>query len=498
MRYCPNKGCPHRRVTGKAAEFVDELESCAECGAKLVSQSPSSATTTVTTASPLPNSLRSRLFVTGATLLGLGVLQLIPSPFVQMELLSGRLGVSGVQSALSFGPLSLGLTPFIIAFVLVEIVVLIFRNNLRHGNPGARRRMTQTALGLGFAVCVVQSYGQALWLESATYSMHPDLLLPGPGWAFRILFTLTLLAGSALWLGGALLISQRGVGNGFALLFLFSLAPAFLAALQNLWSQVALDAIAPLGLLLLLVAVLALTYGVTQFFLRLGAGNTGSTPIAHPTCGTTPIELGVSLVLLPATLNNLFQLPLLESLTEALYPGGGLALAVELAVVVISTPIVSALFYRRHITQLQSAAVVPEWRRAQVVSGAFLGACLLAFALVTHLLGTTASTALPSVLTMIVVVVISLDLRDELRLRRTAPSEHDLLLLEEHQDLFDALEARAEYKESGREVFIQGLYFRSMTYFFGPYVPLKIYGHREPERPSEVVVNPPQSATDKP
>ena len=35
MKYCPNLECPHRVDVGKAAEFLDEVEACSDCGARL-------------------------------------------------------------------------------------------------------------------------------------------------------------------------------------------------------------------------------------------------------------------------------------------------------------------------------------------------------------------------------------------------------------------------------------------------------------------------------
>jgi hypothetical protein len=35
MKYCPNPACPHLLDTGKAAEFLDEIQACSDCGTRL-------------------------------------------------------------------------------------------------------------------------------------------------------------------------------------------------------------------------------------------------------------------------------------------------------------------------------------------------------------------------------------------------------------------------------------------------------------------------------
>ncbi len=38
--FCPNRKCPHRKRTGKPAEFVTGHKVCSECGSALVDVAP--------------------------------------------------------------------------------------------------------------------------------------------------------------------------------------------------------------------------------------------------------------------------------------------------------------------------------------------------------------------------------------------------------------------------------------------------------------------------
>jgi hypothetical protein len=41
MKYCPNTNCPFQRDFGMASEFRDEVETCPDCGSRLISGEPS-------------------------------------------------------------------------------------------------------------------------------------------------------------------------------------------------------------------------------------------------------------------------------------------------------------------------------------------------------------------------------------------------------------------------------------------------------------------------
>jgi hypothetical protein len=62
------------------------------------------------------------------------------------------------------------------------------------------------------------------------------------------------------------------------------------------------------------------------------------------------------------------------------------------------------------------------------------------------------------------------DLIREVRCRRNTPGGADLVPAESWQDVADAVEAFRDRPVEG--ACLQGLRFRTLTYFFGPYVPI--------------------------
>ncbi len=64
---------------------------------------------------------------------------------------------------------------------------------------------------------VVQGLGIAIGLESMR-GPAGELVVPAPGWVFRIMTVITLTAGTAfiMWLGEQM--SEKGIGNGISLI----------------------------------------------------------------------------------------------------------------------------------------------------------------------------------------------------------------------------------------------------------------------------------------
>jgi len=116
--------------------------------------------------------------------------------------------------------LALGMAPLIVGFLLVEIFSLITTPGrlLRAGGTAGRARLNRAALVTSLIVSAVQALGIAFFLE--TFSSGIESIVDEPGWLFRFLLMATLTAvTAAVFLIGNVL-SEYGIGNGFALLIL--------------------------------------------------------------------------------------------------------------------------------------------------------------------------------------------------------------------------------------------------------------------------------------
>lgn len=471
MAYCPNPDCKHKQRTGKPAEFQAGISTCKDCGTRLVDENPEPPQERP----PCPPPLRRRIWFTIAVICALWLAMLIPPPLVNLDLLQDLTRFSFANIGFTFGPLSRGPNPFLAAFVLVEIIALAipaFRRR-RHNDANFRSRLWTVSVVGGLALCMLGAFYTAIYMESLG-GIIGNYIVENPGWGFRIAFVLITTAGSCLYIAAVHLINRFGVGSGFAVVILASGLAAVPNSISGTINELGTGALVPLDVVLGIVALGVLATGV-WLFLHLGDRKPSTLPLRLPTCGLFPVELAYIFLILPSTLNNFFGWyysdSWLQQLAYQLTPSNKLYLAMELILIAIFVPLASSLFYWRRRKEFKLDANRAAWRRARYHSAAFLvgvaGAWFLAY---WFLYG--AYWLLPSSLTLIVACAIIADLRKEIRARWNAPAGVDLVVLESHQDVADAVEA------GGKGLVIQGLLYRSLTYFFGPFVPLNILGTR--------------------
>ena len=160
-----------------------------------------------------------RLLVTLAVLIGYRLLYHLPVPgfsadaMLQMGWASGQVGV-----------VLLGISPWIVGFLLVELVsfTLPWGRRCRAGGVEGRRRLNVVAIRLSLVFTLAQTQVVASFFErQATPAGEP--LVTDPGILFRAVFGLTILAGTAIVFLLASAISRWGIGNGFCLLWVSGL-----------------------------------------------------------------------------------------------------------------------------------------------------------------------------------------------------------------------------------------------------------------------------------
>ena len=78
-------------------------------------------------------------------------------------------------------------------------------------------------------IAFIQGFGIALGLEG----MNEGAFVLDPGWAFRFMTVITLVAGTAflMWLGEQ--ITERGIGNGISLIIFAGIVSGLPSAIGN-------------------------------------------------------------------------------------------------------------------------------------------------------------------------------------------------------------------------------------------------------------------------
>jgi len=468
MAFCPNPDCKHKQRTGQPAEFKPGITACQDCGAELVGENPEPPKERP----PCPPPLRRRIWFTIAVVGALWLSMLIPPLFVDLDALRGLFDWSVIDSALHAGPLSRGPNPFLVAFVLVELLALAvprFRRR-RHGDPALRNKLNVASIILGLAVSMLGAWSVALFLESAGWYSSGPPVVENPGWAFRLAFILTTTAGGCLYVAAAFLINRFGVGSGFAVVILAYMISEAPPLLFEIWHHLQIETISPVKLLVLAAAG-AGAFAGTWWFLHLPDKRPGKLPLRLPTCGLFPLELAFLIAILPSTLSQFFDFSWLQEVTGVLAPGSKSYLLLELGLLILFVPLISSLFYWRRRKTFTGEENLPEWRRARIHSAIFLFCIVGAWYAMCRLFP-GAVWSFPSSVILVGACALCADLVHEIRARWHAPGGVDLVVLESHQDVADAVEAGAN------GMVIQGLFYRSLTYFFGPFVPLNILGTR--------------------
>ncbi len=472
MAYCTNPDCRHRQRTGRSAEYQPGTSHCADCGQPLEPgerpplESPQRL--------PWPGPLLKRLGLTAAAMALVTLLGWLPHPLLDHAMLAD-IGAGNLHA----GPFGLGVRPLMVGFVLVELGALILpgTRHRRRQDPHLRRKLWAMGALLGVGVAWLQGFSLAVALESMSsgggygyYGTWGDAVVPNPGWMFRLgtaamtAFGVGCMAGLVRWL------DRHGLGPGMAALLLADgLAMAGLdlqhqgRALFQGQSSIFLS-------LLMLLALAGLLAGAWWALGRTSQAR-GGLPACLPVTGLLPYEIAITLLLIPGTIAS-FGMHGGDALQSALAPGTKLWVAVAVPVSLLAVPVAATLFY---------------WRRRHWWTGPQRGAWLKLLAasaglvLLVVLGDAWAMRSVPflmvgGIVGWLILVALAGDAWTELSAWRAigrAPVE-----LARHQDLADALEQLRELQGSDPDghYVLTGLRFRSLTYFFGPYVPLRILG----------------------
>ena len=235
---------------------------------------------------------------------------------------SSQKGLLGMFNMFSGGAVTrmaifaLGIMPYISSSIIVQLLTGVsdyFKNLKEQGEIG-RKKITQiTRYGTVLIACL-QGYGVSVGLENA------GNLVIEPGMSFRIITTISLVAGTTflMWLGEQ--ITLRGVGNGISLIIFSGIVAEIPSALINTLTLGRQGTISTLTLLLLFAMVIAVVifiifmeraqrrllvqYPKRQMGNKMMGGDTSHLPLKLNTAGVIPAIFASSILLLPITIAN--------------------------------------------------------------------------------------------------------------------------------------------------------------------------------------------------
>ena len=235
---------------------------------------------------------------------------------------SSQKGLLGMFNMFSGGAVTrmaifaLGIMPYISSSIIVQLLTGVsdyFKSLKEQGEIG-RKKITQiTRYGTVLIACL-QGYGVSVGLENA------GNLVTEPGVGFRIITTISLVAGTTflMWLGEQ--ITLRGVGNGISLIIFSGIVaeiPRALVSTFELGRTGALSALMIVGIFVLVILTvlfivfferamrkILVNYPKRQVGNKMYGGESSHLPLKINTAGVIPAIFASALLLLPITLTN--------------------------------------------------------------------------------------------------------------------------------------------------------------------------------------------------
>ena len=233
---------------------------------------------------------------------------------------------------------ALGIMPYIsssIIFQLLTVVVPAIEKLSKEGEAGRKKIIQYTRYGT-IVLSVVQAMGISIGLETMR-GPAGELVVPSPGWGFRIMTIITLTAGTAfiMWLGEQM--SEKGIGNGISLIIFAGIVcriPSAIGTSIRLLSVGQLSLFILLFVLLVMFAVIAVIvfveraqrrmpihYAKRVVGLKTYGAQTSHLPLKINMSGVIPPIFASSIIMFPATVANFINVPWVQRAAKSLTPG---------------------------------------------------------------------------------------------------------------------------------------------------------------------------------
>jgi len=315
-------------------------------------------------------------------------------PVKLAELFQGQQGgILGLFNMFSGGALSrftifaLGIMPYISASIIMQLMTSVspqLEAMRKEGAAGQRKISQYTRYGT-VILALFQATGISIALESQAG------LVMDPGMLFRVTTIATLVTGTMflMWLGEQ--VTERGLGNGISIIIFAGIAAGLPNAIAGMGELVRTGAMGPLTALLIVVAVIVVTwfvcfvergqrkilvnYAKRQVGNKVYGGQASHLPFKLNMSGVIPPIFASSIILFPATIAGWFGsgegANWLKDIASTLSPGQPVYVLLYAAFIVFFCFFYTALQYNPKETAdnlKKSGAFVPGIRPGEQTS----------------------------------------------------------------------------------------------------------------------------------
>lgn len=236
-----------------------------------------------------------------------------------------------------FSIFALGIMPYIsssIIFQLLTVVFPYFEELNKEGEQG-RKKINQYTRYATVVLSLIQGFFISKGLEGMAVSGAQGVVIE-PGFHFRAMTMITLMAGSVflMWLGEQ--ITERGIGNGSSLIIFSGIASGIPRGFSQTLSLIK-DGTMSLPMALCLAALMFCVIGFIIWFERahrrvpiqyakrqigrkLFGGQSAFLPLKLNVAGVIPPIFASSLIVFPATLATVIQTSWMKDFSQLLQP----------------------------------------------------------------------------------------------------------------------------------------------------------------------------------
>lgn len=253
---------------------------------------------------------------------------------------------------------SLGISPYITSSIMMQLLgmsIPSLEQLLKEGEYG-RKVINQYTRYLTLILSIFYSFSYSLFLESSGLALHP-------GWAFRILFVISLTAGAmfVMWLGEQ--ISLYGIGNGSSMIIFAGIVAKFPSYVAKTIKYVELGTISTITAFIILLVIIAIIgcivflekgerkipvqYARRVINNKIYGGQSTFIPFKINTAGVMPVIFASAVLQLPLSIITMLstRFPAFKFLSDLFSVGGPLFNVIQFVMIIVFTFVYTALIF---------------------------------------------------------------------------------------------------------------------------------------------------------
>ncbi len=275
----------------------------------------------------------------------------------------------GIMSMFSGGALqkatifALGIMPYISSSIILQLLTVVIpalEKLAKDGGEEGRRTLIQYTRYGTVVLAIIQTFFISLWLENPR-SFQGMVIVPNPGWGFRLMTVLTLTTGCAfiMWLGEQ--IDQYGIGNGMSIIITAGIIESVPTALIQTFILAREGQLALWKLVLMLVLFVGTVVGTVLIIQgqrkipvqysrqirgqRVYGGQSTFLPLRVNQAGVIPIIFAQSILLFPATIAGFIPNQQVQKFVGFLNPGGAVYTTIYAFLIIFFTFFYTAITF---------------------------------------------------------------------------------------------------------------------------------------------------------